>query len=239
MEKALKAQPGLELRNSCLPQCLPAPELALGLGGVLLGPLPVPGGWAGRTHPSSPTGKTRFTPSWRRLGGNRLVAPPEALPSLRPGVVPPGSRRRRPLWGWLRVTPLTCPARRSRPPATPGSAPRCPGEASAGTWRDASRARWPRSAAPVRGSEPAARRSRLPVERPPPCCAQATPGDQNLGLQRGGTGALPGSRTATPAPAAGVRPGVGAGWVAVLPRTPSGKGQPGPSARLHCRSPLH
>ena len=82
------------------------PALALGPGGVLHVSGRVPGGWGGRTRLGSPTGKTRFSRSRRRLGGNRLVAPPSGPP----GPLPPAQPRRTnagPQLGSPGVTPPT------------------------------------------------------------------------------------------------------------------------------------
>lgn len=78
----------------------------------------VPRGWAGRTGPGSPTGKTRFGRRRRRPGGNGLAASPSGPPSA-----PPFAQPRR---GWRQggrqlaqpgVTRSHAgPAPRSRPP---------------------------------------------------------------------------------------------------------------------------
>lgn len=54
----------------------------------------VPRGWAGRTGPGSPTGKTRFSRRRRRPGGNGLAASPSGPPSAPPFAQPRRGRRR-------------------------------------------------------------------------------------------------------------------------------------------------
>lgn len=63
-------------------------ELACSLGGVVHVSGPVPGGWAGRSWLSSPTGKTRFSWIRRRPGGNRLVTPLGAFQAPEPPFPP-------------------------------------------------------------------------------------------------------------------------------------------------------
>lgn len=210
----------------------------------------VPGGWAGRPRPSSPTGKTRFTPSRRRRGGNRLVARPEALP-IPP---PPAGSRQAPRNANLRLGRPRSPAPRSpRPQAAP------PGP----LWAAPCGPRAVARAEPRRGGERTQRAGRAGRERGTPGPETRSPSGALPASSRGSAASLrppvapqsllapecsgdprrPEPRAAArrreragrphgdPAPAARVRPGVGAGWVAALPPA---AGRPGPVSPPLC-----
>lgn len=155
----------------------------------------------------SPTGKTRFSPSGRRPGGNRLVVPPQALPVPAPGsAVLRGGREKEAgsCGGPGSPSPTPAPPPGRAPQATPGlrlgSRGRTPRSLS-GEGRE--RPAQARRARPEQGTRcqetgPAPRAptaawrsclSRTPHPRPVmvqkgfwSCGAQAAPGgDQNLG----------------------------------------------------------
>lgn len=117
-------------------------ELACSLGGMVQVSGPVPGGQAGRTRLSSPTGKTRFSWSRRRPGGNRLVASlgafrvlcPVPNPTLHPTspLSPVGWGNAGQQLGQQEVTPSNAgPAHRLRPEASLGLHLWSPGSDSA------------------------------------------------------------------------------------------------------------
>lgn len=164
------------------------PGFALGLGGVTHDSGRVPGGWERRPGLGSPTGKTRFSPSGRRPGGNRLVVPPQALPVPAPSPPPPqrspaGFGKRRPAAVASQGHPLPRrPRPRPRPPGHTWAPPRVPGPDSAEPQRGRGERGRPRRGGP----DP----NRGPVAKKP---------DPRLGLrQQSGAAASPATPTPSP-----------------------------------------